>query len=204
MTATTVGLLGEAVWGGYILHAILIIFSVVCAIQALRSRNLLVSAIYLAGTSIFISIIFFLLGAHQVAVIELSVGAGLVTVILVFAINVAGENVRENLPVVPKPLAWGLVVCAVILLTIFVLPIENTHNTQSNVAGDSIPSLLWQQREVDVFIQVVLIFTGALGALGLLADEKAPLEYPAAEEVSAKRERELETILEESLPEEGI
>jgi NADH:ubiquinone oxidoreductase subunit 6 (subunit J) len=191
MTAATVGLFWDAV---------LIALSVFCAIQALRSSRLLVSAIYLAGTSIFLSIIFFLLDAYQVAVIELSVGAGLVTVLLVFAINVAGEDIKENMPVIPRPLSWGLVLCSIVLLAIFVLPVEHQ---QFAVTEESFTSLLWEQRAVDVLVQVVLIFTGGLGALGLLAEEKAPLEYPAAEEVSAKRERELEAILEESLTEEG-
>jgi NADH:ubiquinone oxidoreductase subunit 6 (subunit J) len=199
MTTTTVGVLQEAFLGGFILTAVLIILSIICAIQSLRSSRLLVSAIYLAATSILLSIIFFLLGAYQVAVIELSVGAGLVTILLVFAINVSGEDFKENLPVIPKPLSWGLVICSIILLAIFVLPIGQQ---QSAVIEESFTSRLWENRAVDVLVQVVLIFTGALGALGLLAEEKAPLKYPAAEEVSAKRERELESIIVESLPEE--
>jgi uncharacterized MnhB-related membrane protein len=198
MTAATAGLSWDVV-GGYLLYVVLIVLSVFCAIQALRSSRLLVSAIYLAGTSILLSIIFFLLDAYQVAVIELSVGAGLVTILLVFAINVAGEDLKENISVIPRPLSWGLVICSIILLGIFVLPIGHQ---QSGVIEEPFTSQLWGQRAVDVLVQVVLIFTGALGALGLLAEEKAPLEYPAAEQVSAKRERDLETIIEESLPEE--
>jgi NADH:ubiquinone oxidoreductase subunit 6 (subunit J) len=199
MTTTTVGVLWEAVWGGCLLTAVLVTLLFFCAIQALLSSRLLVSAIYLAGTSILLSIIFFLLDAYQVAVIELSVGAGLVTVLLVFAINVAGEEFRENIPVVPKPLSWGLVLCSIILFGIFVLPIGSQP---SEVIEEAFTSQLWKHRAVDVLVQVVLIFTGALGALGLLAEEKAPLKYPAAEEVLAKRDRELESILEESLSEE--
>jgi hypothetical protein len=40
----------------------------------------------------------------------------------------------------------------------------------------------------------VLIFAGVLGLLGLLAEAKAPLAYPVAEEVAARRERELEEL----------
>jgi NADH:ubiquinone oxidoreductase subunit 6 (subunit J) len=200
MTTTTVGVLLEAVLGGYLLTAVFVILSIFCAIQSLRSSRLLVSAIYLAGTSILLSIIFFLLDAYQVAVIELSVGAGLVTILLVFAINVAGEDFKENMPVIPRPLSLGLVVCSIVLLAVFVLPIEYQP---ADVTEEAFTSQLWEHRAVDVLVQVVLIFTGALGALGLLAEEKAPLEYPAAEEVSAKRDRELEAILEESLSKEG-
>lgn len=43
------------------------------------------------------------------AVIELSVGAGLVTMLFVFAINIAGDEetlaLSHNLPVIPRPLS---------------------------------------------------------------------------------------------------
>ena len=104
------------------------------------------------------------------------------------------------MPVIPRPLSLGLVVCSIVLLAVFVLPIEYQP---ADVTEEAFTSQLWEHRAVDVLVQVVLIFTGALGALGLLAEEKAPLEYPAAEEVSAKRDRELEAILEESLSKEG-
>jgi len=48
-------------------------------------------------------------------------------------------------------------------------------------------------------VQVVLIFAGVLGLLGLLGEVKAPLQYPVAEEVAAQRERELQTLQQQSL-----
>jgi len=53
---------------------------------------LIASALWLAGVSALVSIMCYLLGAYAVAVIELSVGAGLVTVLFVFAISIAGEE----------------------------------------------------------------------------------------------------------------
>ncbi len=66
--------------------------TLVCALQAVRSRRLLMSALWLAGASALVALMMYLLGAPEVAVIELSVGAGLVTVLFVFAINIAGEE----------------------------------------------------------------------------------------------------------------
>ena len=51
-----------------------------------------------------------LLGAPEIAVIELSVGAGLVTVLFVFAINLTGEENLDAKRMMPKPLAWGLLI----------------------------------------------------------------------------------------------
>ena len=64
----------------------------VCALMAVREERLLISALWLAGTSALAALVMYRLGAPEVAVIELSVGAGLVTVLFVFAINIAGED----------------------------------------------------------------------------------------------------------------
>ena len=63
-----------------------------CALQAVRGTRLLIAALWLAGASALTALMMFRLGAPEVAVIELSVGAGLVTVLFVFAINIAGEE----------------------------------------------------------------------------------------------------------------
>ena len=66
---------------GY-LHLVLTLAASFCAYRALISKHLLPSALYLACVSALVSITLYLLGAYEVAVIELSVGAGLVTVLL--------------------------------------------------------------------------------------------------------------------------
>src|SRR5512133_3353522 len=90
-------------------HVIVVAGLLVCAVQAVRAPRLLHSALWLAGASALVALEMYLLGAPEVAVIELSVGAGLVTVLFVFAINIAGEEAMTALPVVPRPLAWILV-----------------------------------------------------------------------------------------------
>ena len=72
---------------------LIIIGMLLCAVMAVRTQRLLVSALWLAGASALVSLWMYILGAPEVAVIELSVGAGLVTVLFVFAINIAGEGI---------------------------------------------------------------------------------------------------------------
>lgn len=140
----------------------------VCAWQAIRSQRLLHSALWLAGASALTALIIYMLGAPEVAVIELSVGAGLVTVLFVFAINIAGEESLPVQPIVPRPLAWFLVVVAVGLL--------GWLNRDSLIAfvgltpGDGFTHVLWNDRQLDVYLQMALIFSGVLGVLGLLAE----------------------------------
>lgn len=152
---------------GYVLTSMGIL---VCAIQALRARRLLISALWLAGTSALTALLLYLLGAPQVAVIELSVGAGLVTVLFVFAINIAGEEALDLRSVLPKPLAWVLVGTAVILLGWMVF--SASGSLQGGSGGAAFSAIFWEDRKLDVLLQVVLIFSGVLGVLGLLSEGK--------------------------------
>lgn len=193
------------------LYALLMVAILVFAIQAIRAERLLHSAIWLAGVSALLAIVFYQLGAYQIAVIELSVGAGLVTVLFVFAIGMAGEDQINVRPLIPKALALGLVIAAILLLGWLVFPSGpetaalqlNQPTVMGNAAAaqmteEPIQVVIWEQRGLDVLVQVVLIFSGVLGILGLLAEAKGPLQKPAAEEMAAVRDREL-LALEESV-----
>ncbi len=146
----------------------------VCAIQAIRVPRLLVSAIWLAGTSALVALLMYLLGAPDVAVIELSVGAGLVTVLFVFAINIAGEEGLALPALLPKPLSLALVLISVILIGWFSLPSLNVALPAPQLG--SLTAALWDDRTLDVLLQVVLIFSGVLGVLGLLSEGRPRLK----------------------------
>jgi uncharacterized MnhB-related membrane protein len=143
----------------------------VCAIQAIRTERLLASALWLAGTSALVALIMYLLGAPEIAVIELSVGAGLVTVLFVFAISIAGEEALPIQTILPKPLAWAVVIIAIILLGWLSLPALNV--TLPIFQLDRITLSLWENRSLDVMLQIVLMFAGVLGVLGLLNPDKS-------------------------------
>jgi NADH:ubiquinone oxidoreductase subunit 6 (subunit J) len=172
---------------------LLLLLAVAFSIGAIRARRLLTSAIWLAGVSALVSIVFYLFEARQVAVIELSVGAGLVTVLFVFAISIAGDDPIERRTVIPWPMLIGLSVLIVFLLGWYVLTATVNPVAAIDPAG-SLNDVLWNQRGLDTLVQVVLIFSGVLGLLGLLAEAKPPLEASAAEEVVAERERELQAM----------
>ncbi len=137
-----------------------------CAVLAIRSSHLLQSAIWLAGSSAFTAILLYLMGAPQIAVIELSVGAGLVTVLFVFAINITGEDASTVLPSIPRPVAWAAVVLAIAAFAWMVLPGQQPALTEAGPAVFT--SVLWKDRAVDMVLQVALIFAGVLGILTLL------------------------------------
>jgi uncharacterized MnhB-related membrane protein len=148
-----------------------------CAFLAVRENKLLVSALWLALTSALVSWLMYRLGAAEVAVVELSVGAGLVTVLFVFAINITGGEAVEGKVPVSRPLAWTAVVLCGLVLAWMILPSMQLErfaavlNQEGELAG-LFRSVIWQDRSVDSILQVVLIFSAVLAILGLIGKEE--------------------------------
>jgi uncharacterized MnhB-related membrane protein len=150
--------------------AVILLGAVFCAYRAIVAKRILSATIYLACISALTSAIIYLLGAEQVAVMELSVGAGLVTVLLVYALSVVGDDAMDPASVIPKPLAFMLVGMTVILLGWMAFPVIPASFVRGSM---NLAISLWQTRVLDVWIQIALIFSGVMGVLGLLS-EKTP------------------------------
>jgi uncharacterized MnhB-related membrane protein len=140
-----------------------------CAYRMMVAKRILPSTLYLAGISVLVSVVLYILGAQQIAVIELSVGAGLITVLLVYAVSVVGEDALDPTSVISKPLAMTLIVAVVALLGWMVYPLAQAGGMAG--ASPELLSALWQERVLDVYIQIALIFAGVLGVLGLLSEQ---------------------------------
>ncbi len=149
-------------------YLLLIVGSITCAVLAIRATRLLIASLWLAGVSVFTSIILYLIGAHMMAVIELSLSVGLITILLVFAIAMVGADSPDHLT--SQLLNWPLIMAMLLLiigLTLLVLsPQSNTQSTSEA----SFSTIFWQQRQGDVAAQIAMIFTGVMGLLGLLAE----------------------------------
>lgn len=182
-------------------YAVLVFLAVIFAIMAVRAKRLIASALWLAGVSALVAVLFFLLGAHQVAVVELSVGAGLVTVLFVFAISISGEEPGVLKSLIPSWLGGLLILLMVGLLGWFTLPgsLLSTPGTEAPFA-----TIFWQERGIDLLVQVSLIFAGVLGLIGLLAETKAPLQRSVAEAVTAQRDEELDKMGQSTLEKEAV
>lgn len=160
-----------------ILNFLLLIAAFLCAFQALRTRQLLAAAIWLACTSAIVAALLYALGAHEVAVIELSVGAGLVTVLFVFGITIAGEETEQKGPLVPWALAGGLALALIGLIGWFLLPVQAAGTAVSEA---SFSTIVWENRGLDMLVQIGLIFAGVLGILGILAEKETAEEAARA------------------------
>ncbi len=160
------------------LTVLLVVLAVGCAVRAIRSTRLLAAAIWLAGLSALSAVLLYRLGAQQVAVVELSVGAGLVTVLFVFAISIAGDDVLSERESLPHTITLPLIALFLVLLGAMALP---TDQLETTVAETGFAAVFWGDRAMDVLLQLVLIFTGVICMLGILADVRKPVRYRAAD-----------------------
>jgi uncharacterized MnhB-related membrane protein len=145
-----------------------------CAVQAISAARLLPAALWLAGVSICFSLLLFTLGATTIAMIELSVGVGLVTVLLIYAISLVEDDAAAQ-AIVPRALAWALAIAPALILAWLVV-----SRLGLRVAAIDLPfgEMLWRQRGLDVLGQAALMFIGALGVLGLLSDQVLAPKQP--------------------------
>ncbi len=150
---------------------LIVTLTLVCAIQAIIASRLLHSALWLAGTSILAAIIMYMLGAVEVGVIELSVGAGLVTVLFVFAINITGEDSLDLKSLVPHSLAMMLILIGFLAILFMIIPSFGLQVT-APLETLSFRQMVWEYRQMDLLLQLLLIFSGVLGIVGLLAEGK--------------------------------
>ena len=138
----------------------------VCALLAVRAPRLTGSALWLAGSSALLALTLYLLDAPYAAVIELSVGAGLVAVLFVLAVTSHAERLTRR-PVIPYWLAIGLALLCAGLVGWYLLP-----NVWLATAAPPEPAtfgqVFWQDRALDVVGQMTLLFVAALGVVVLL------------------------------------
>lgn len=155
---------------------LLSLLALICGIQAIRAKQLLAAALWLAGVSAAVATLLYSLGAYEVAVIELSVGAGLVTVLFVFAIAIAGEEAMSARLILPRLLPLLLVLGLLAVLAVggrqAGVNSEMLAVSRGQLATDQdFATTHWQERGLDALVQIGLIFAGVMGVLGLLTEQ---------------------------------
>lgn len=150
------------------MNLLLLIFLVGFAILAVLLRDLLKAAINLAVASIFLAIIFFRLNAFYVGVFEISVVAGLITVLFISTIALTkgeGDVKEARLPTVIFPLFFAAFIIIDILVMKSVLGKLETLPAQ--VERGSFGLVFWNNRTFDLVAQIGVIFAGVFSVLAL-------------------------------------
>jgi NADH-quinone oxidoreductase subunit J len=171
----------------------LVLGAVACALGAIAARSLVQSALWLAATSAVLATLLYVMGAPVVAVVELSVGVGLVAVLFIFVVGIAGEDAVRARAVVPTIVALALAGPAVLLLLWLVT--SSGSGPSAALApfapiSASVTAVLWEQRAADVLGQVVLIVAGAIGIVTILG---------GSPRVAAARSNGVAKVLESSI-----
>jgi len=137
------------------------------SILAVLSRDLLRSAISLAVASIFLAVIFFRMNAVYAGVFEVSVVAGLITVLFIttIALTRGDQEVIENKR---HLLIFPLFFLILIIIDILVMKnllgkIPAMVSSETGTFGE----VLWNQRTFDLVGQIGVIFAGVLAVLAL-------------------------------------
>ena len=151
-----------------ILQTALLIGLVLFSVLAIALRDLLKSAISLAVASLLLGIVFFRMGAPYAGVFEISVVAGLITVlfILTIALTQSGEEVRESRlanVVFPVVFVAFLVIDALVMKGL----VGKVPALASGAEAGTFGEVLWKGRTLDLVGQIAVILAGVFAVLAL-------------------------------------
>jgi NADH-quinone oxidoreductase subunit J len=135
---------------------------------AILARDLIKSAISLAVASLFLGVIFFRMGAPYAGVFEISVVAGLITVlfVLTIALTKAEGDVREStLARTVFPLFF--VVFALIDVLVMKGLLRKVPVLAAAAEAGSFSDVLWKARTFDLVGQIAVILAGVFAVLAL-------------------------------------
>lgn len=160
-----------------LLHVLLLSLIIICAAFAVVRTRVIRAAIMLASVSIIVTIILFVLKMPLAGIFELSVCAGLITVIFISVISLTNPLTKEEryeerdnmfkkfllLPVL-------IVVCGV---SFYMLSKGiNFIPVSSEAVEASAKEELWHLRQIDLIGQIIIILTGVFGVVVLFKDNK--------------------------------
>ncbi len=150
------------------LQILLLTGLVLFSILAILSKNLLRSAISLAVASLVLGIIFFGMNGPYAGVFEISVVAGLITVlfILTIALTKGESDAREsNLVRIIFPLFF--VVFIIIDVLVMKSLIQKIPALPGSADQGTFGDVLWKQRTFDLIGQLAVILAGVFSVLAL-------------------------------------
>ncbi len=155
----------------YTLDIILLIALTAAAVWTVLRGSLLRAVIALALTSIVLTAIIFRLGSPIAAVFELSVCAGLITVVFMSTISLTKPLTHmETLEYTKSRIKrfWLLPVIIIIAgLGLVFVTIPFNFNIPVAVSTESFRNVLWQERRFDLIGQILIILAGVFGVVVL-------------------------------------
>lgn len=158
------------------LNLILLIVLLLAALWTVLTIRLLRSVVGLAFTSAILSIIMFRLNSPLAAVFELSVCAGLISVIFVTTVSFTSRLSKERLVVRRKERLHKFWYLPVLLIVggIFLsqYPMRFSIKLPGPELVNDVSVVLWNLRHLDLLGQIVVLLAGAYGVVILFKESK--------------------------------
>jgi NADH:ubiquinone oxidoreductase subunit 6 (subunit J) len=151
-----------------IVQTSLLVGLVLFSVLAILLKDLLKSAISLAVASLFLGIVFFRMNAAYAGVFEISVVAGLITVlfILTIALTKADDEVRESKV---SNLVFPLFFIVFVAIDALVMKglLQKIPALPGAAESGSFGEVLWKQRTLDLVGQIAVILAGVFAVIAL-------------------------------------
>lgn len=158
------------------IHIILLIVLLIAALWTVMTTRLIHSVVWLAVTSAVLSIIIFMLDSPIAAVFELSVCAGLISVIFITTISFTQRITHERFLVRRKErfekfwyLPFIIIVTGLFLIK---LRIPFDFKLPQPPEVKDVRYVLWNLRHLDLFGQIVMLLAGAFGVVVLFKERR--------------------------------
>lgn len=159
---------------------VLLLGMIVFAVLAVMIRNLLKAAIALAITSAVLSAVMFMMKSPLAAVFELSVCAGLITVVFISAISMTKPSTDEEMVVKRKERIRRFIYLPIAVTVVFIAAlwlawpnIDLSQFIKETASTLSVQEVLWNNRQIDVLGQIVMILAGVFGVVVLFKEREA-------------------------------
>jgi NADH-quinone oxidoreductase subunit J len=156
-----------------LIYALLILL-MIAALMVVFSSKLLMAAISLAVTSIMVTLLMFRLNSPMAAVFELSICAGLITVIFITTISFVKTETQEELLETRKRRIKKYIALPVILIIVgFVISFvikPMVLTLPAIVPETNVADVLWNLRQVDLLGQAIMLLVGVFGIVVLFKE----------------------------------
>lgn len=159
------------------LNIALLIAMLLTALWSVMGRSLLKATIGLAITSAIITILMFRLECPLAAVFELSVCAGLITVVFISTISLTKPLTHKEIVEMSRERwkrYWPLpVIVTAVGIGLAFLNLPKDFPLFHAGPGPDVRTVLWNLRQLDLFGQIVIIIAGAIGIVVLFEEKKS-------------------------------
>jgi len=137
------------------------------------ARDLLYAAAALAAASVILSIVLFSFGANVAAAFELSVCAGLITVLFVSTVSLTKDSDQKTEAKLPAAFLLPMLALFAGVSYYCVRWLAGVLPAASPARAATFQEVFWGQRMTDVLGQISLVLVGVFGLLAVLRAKPA-------------------------------